>query len=75
MDIFFSKGSKSALEPALPAIALALKMHSADRSTPPVAEVKNEWDDTVSSSYTFTVRANFILLRSPIVRLLYEVDS
>lgn len=45
MDIFFSKGSKSALEPALPAISLGLKMHSADRSTPPVAEVKNEWDD------------------------------
>jgi len=75
VDSFFSKGSKSVLGPALPPISLGLKMHSADRSTPSVAEVKNEWGDSVSSSYAFTVSANFVLLRSPIVRLLYQVDS
>ena len=75
MDSFFSKRSKSILGPALPPISLGLKMHSPDRSTPSVAEFKNEWGDSVSSTYAFTVSVNFVILRSPIVRLLYQVDS
>ena len=73
--LIFPKGPNRLRDPPYLPISLGLKMHSADRSALSVAEVKNEWDDPVSSSYAFTVSFNCILVRSPIVRLLYQVDS